>query len=99
MAWFKRYYGTTNYARDQEHFARLFVELGGPKGMMMVHTGRATKCTVYISLSPILAARNFPEFEPSAAPPPDDFTALLGHDDEFAAMRRASVTPSPRRKS
>jgi hypothetical protein len=98
MAWFKRDYGTASYARDQEHFARLFVELGGPKGMMMVHTGRA-KCTVYISLNPILAAMNFPEFELSAAPPPDDFTAVLGHDDEFAAMRRASVTPSPRRKS
>ena len=86
MAWFKRDYGTASYERDQQHFTRLFKELGGPKGMMMVRAGAETKCTVYIALTPFLAVRNFPEFEPADVPPPDSFW-LFGHDEDHAAFR------------
>ena len=86
MPWFKRDYGTASYERAQQHFAKLFKDLGGPKGMMMVRSSNADKATLYIALSEVLAARNFPEFEPADTPPPDSFW-LFGHDEDHAAFR------------
>ena len=78
MAWFKRDYGTASYERAQQHFAKLFKDLGGPKGMMMVRSSNADKATLYIALSEVLAARNFSEFEPAEMPPPPIPSGYLG---------------------
>jgi len=94
MPWFKRDYGTASYERVQQHFAKLFKELGGPKGMMMVRSSNADNSTLYIALSEILAARNFPEFEPAGMPPPD-CVWLFGHEDDRAALEsQTAIRPA-----
>jgi hypothetical protein len=91
MPWFKRKYGTASYEREHQHFAKLFRDLAGPKGMMMVREDRPTECIVYIALSENLATRNFPEFEPAEMPPPD-CTWLFGRDDDREAFRSRTAT-------
>ena len=76
MAWFKRDYSTASYERAQQHFAKLYKDLGGPKGMMMVRSSNADKATLYIALSELLAARNFSEFEPADTPQPELLLAI-----------------------
>jgi hypothetical protein len=84
MPWFKRVYGTTGYHEEFARFETLFRELGEPRGMMLLRTGRPQGMTLYACLPNTLDAHAFPGFKPAEAPPAA--VGLIGHDQDLAKL-------------
>jgi hypothetical protein len=89
MPWFKRVFGTTGYHDEFARFEALFRELGEPRGMMLLRTGRLQGVTLYACFPNTLGTCPFPDFKPAEAP--TSAVGLIGHDEDLAKYRSAKT--------
>lgn len=87
MPWFKRVYGTAGYHEEFARFEALYGELGEPRGMMLLRTGRLKEMTLHACLPNTLDAHAFPGFKPAQAPTSAE--GLIGHEEDLAKYRSA----------
>jgi hypothetical protein len=89
MIWLAKPFGMTEWFGVQDQFERLFMSMGGPRGMMLVSTddaGTAERTTtLYMCLPAAHLAALFPGFsETTTLPAHPDF--LVGNQAEMEAQ-------------